>query len=324
LDALSELLRTVRLTGAVFLDVEFRDPWCIRSRGVFARRLMPDAERFIDYHFVVEGTCLARIDEAEAVRLEAGNVLVIPSGEPHVMGSALHLAPVPLSEILEPPRPGVVQSARHGGEGPVTRVVCGFLACDPRLCRPILSALPRLMRVDLRSSPSGPWLETSIRQSVSEAASTRAGADVILARLSEALFVEALRRFVETMPQETRNWLAGLRDPFVGRGLKLMHARPAHAWTVDELAREVGCSRSVLAERFTDYLGQPPIHYLSAWRLALSADRLRSGTASVARIAEEVGYESEAAFSRAFRREFGLAPTAWRRLKPGPPPQREG
>jgi AraC-like DNA-binding protein len=266
--------------------------------------------------------CLARIEVDEPVRLEAGSVLVIPNGETHVMGSALHLAPVPLSEILDPPRPGVVQSARHGGEGPLTRVVRGFLACDPRLCRPILSGLPRLMRIDLRSSPSGPWLESSIRQSVNEAVSTRAGADVILARLSEALFVEALRRFVETMPPEHRGWLAGLRDPFVGRGLKLMHARPAHPWTVEELAREVGCSRSVLAERFTDYLGQPPIQYLSAWRLALSADLLRSGTASVARIAEQVGYESEAAFSRAFRREFGVAPTAWRRPRPEPPSQR--
>jgi len=215
---------------------------------------------------------------------------------------------------MRPPGRGEVALVRYGGDGEKARLVCGFLACDPQLCSPILSALPPVFRINIRRSPSGEWLEQSIRHSVAEVASPRAGADVILARLSEVLFIEALRCYVEALPAEQRGWLAGLRDRYVGKGLKLLHGSCARSWTVEELAREVGCSRSILAERFTHFLGQPPIQYLTKWRLALAASQLRSIGSSLARIAEQVGYESEAAFNRAFRREFGMPPAQWRRF----------
>lgn len=316
MEVLSDLLRDVKLAGAVFLDVEFRDPWCIAARGKFPRLLMPDAEHIIHYHFIVEGRCGIRLEQGDTdlrLELEAGDVVVAPHGDAQVMGSAMQLAPRPLSEVLALPRRGEVAVARYGGGGAATRVVCGFISCDPHLCGPILSALPRLFRVPIARSPSGEWLQNSIRHSVAEAGSPRAGADVILARLSEVLFVEALRCYVEALPPEHTGWLAGLRDPLVGKSLRLLHGQYERAWTVDQLANEVGCSRSVLAERFSHYVGQPPMQYLTKWRLARAASRLRSGGARLARVAADVGYESEAAFNRAFKREFGMPPALWRR-----------
>jgi AraC-like DNA-binding protein len=313
MEVLSDVLQAVKLTGAVFLDAEFRDPWCIQAQGRMARLLMPAAEHFIHFHYIADGCCYAKVNGAEEVRLEAGDVVVFPRGDTHVMGSGLHWAAFPLATILAPPEPGRVALVRYGGDGAATRIVCGFLGCDPNLCSPILSALPHLFSVSLRAGPSSEWLESSIRHSVAEAASLRAGADVVLARLAEVLFVETLRRYVESLPPEQTGWLAGLRDPLVATALKVLHRAPGQAWTVDELAREVGCSRSVIAERFTHFLGQPPIQYLTKWRLALAASLLRSGNASLARVAAAIGYESEAAFNRAFKREFGVPPARWRR-----------
>lgn len=315
MDPLSEMLRAVELTGAIFLDAEFRDPWCIAVRGILPRRWLPHAEHFVSYHYIAEGGCQARLDGEAPTDLRPGDVVVYPHGDAHIMGSALHLAPTLMSELLGPLRHGDVASVHHGGGGRTTRVVCGFLACDPRLCRPILQALPRVLTVSMREGPSGEWLERSIRQSVVEAGSSRAGNQVVLARLSELLFVETLRRYAERLRPEETGWLAGLRDPLVARALALLHGRTAHRWTVEKLAREAGGSRTVLAERFAHFLGQPPMRYLARWRLALAARALRAGNERPARIAESVGYESETAFNRAFSREYGMPPNRWRRDK---------
>ena len=157
MEALSEVLRAVKLTGAVFLDVEFRAPWCIAAQGRMARHLMPEAEHFVHYHYVVDGRCCAKVEGLDEIRLEGGDMLVFAHGDQHVMGSSLQLAPARLADILAPPKPGEVASVRHGGDGEVTRIICGFLACDPHLCRPILSALPRIFRVGIRAGPSGEW-----------------------------------------------------------------------------------------------------------------------------------------------------------------------
>jgi len=321
MDALSHLLHAVELTGAVFLDAEFRDPWCIEVCGGLMRMLMPEAEHFISYHYIAEGRCRTRVEGGAAAELEAGDVVVYPHGDLHVMGGSLHQAPVLMARLLKPVKEGEVQFLRVGGDGAVTRIVCGFLACDPRLCRPVLAALPHVFKVSIRGGPSGEWLERSIRQSVIEAGSPRAGNEVLLARLSEVLFVETLRRYMEGLPSGHTGWLAGLRDPMVARALSLMHARSAHAWTVEKLAKEVGSSRTVLAERFTHYLGQPPMHYLAKWRLALAARALRAGNERTARIAAQVGYESESAFNRAFKREHGMPPTRWRHEARRKPPE---
>jgi len=205
--------------------------------------------------------------------------------------------------------------AKYGseGRGPSARLVCGFLACDARPFNPLVENLPRVIKA--RSAPNDPdsWLAQFIRVAVMESADRRAGSESVLAKLSELMFIEVVRRYLEAMPPEQAGWLAGLRDPFVGKALSLLHAMPAHAWTIEELGRKVGLSRSVLAERFSDLLGMPPMQYLAMWRMQLAAKMLSEGSANIASIADRIGYESEAAFSRAFKKLVGVAPSAWRR-----------
>jgi AraC-like DNA-binding protein len=189
------------------------------------------------------------------------------------------------------------------------------LACDDTLSNPLLASLPRLFKIDMRQDPRAAWLESSLKFAAAEAAHSRAGGTIVLARLSELLFVEAVRSCIEALPAHQTGWLAGVRDRYVGRALSLLHAHSVHPWTVDELARKVGLSRSALAQRFTDLLGQPPMQYLARWRLQIAAQELLIGRKSLAAVAEQIGYESEAAFSRAFRREFGMPPAGWRKSK---------
>jgi AraC-like DNA-binding protein len=320
MDALSDVLRAVRLSGAVYLNGNFTTPWCVETRtdAALCAAFLPGSKRVVSYHLITEGSCRAQLADGEGAPLELapGEILVIPQGEPHIMGSALDLPPVPaaslIAEQLET-TPGEVMRLTCGGGGGMTRIVCGFLACDEVLSNPLLASLPRMFKVDVRNGSGSAWLESSLRFAAEEAAVARPGSATVLARLSELLFVEAVRRCIDTLPQDGKNWLAGLRDRFVGRALSLLHARPAHAWTVDELAREAGLSRSALAQRFSDFLGQPPMQYLARWRLQIAAQQLRSGEKSLAEVAEDVGYDSQAAFNRAFKREFGLPPAGWRR-----------
>lgn len=205
-----------------------------------------------------------------------------------------------------------------GGGGEATRFICGYMVCDPRLFQPVLAALPRVVRVNLHGVDSARWLEASLQHAVEEADSPGPGAEGVLAKLSEVMVVETLRRYAAQLSPDDAGWLSGLRDRAVGKCLALMHERPAHPWTVDSLAREVGTSRSVLAERFTHFVGQSPMQYLGRWRMALATNYLRRSSLNVARIAEEIGYETDAAFSRAFRREFGVPPATWRRRHASP------
>jgi AraC-like DNA-binding protein len=201
---------------------------------------------------------------------------------------------------------------RAGGGGVVSRFVCGYMTCDPHLSRPILNGLPPVFKVNVRVDSAGHWLETSILHLVDEAASGRVGSEAMLAKLSEALFVDTLRRYVDRLPEHQSGWLAGARDSLVGRSLALLHGRVAHPWTIAALAREVGISRSALVERFSRFLSEPPLAYLTRWRLQLAAESLQKTSRGVADIAADVGYQSEAAFSRAFRREFGQPPGRYR------------
>jgi AraC-like DNA-binding protein len=232
------------------------------------------------------------------------------------MGSALGLTPVPsaplLAELLEI-APGEVMKVAFGGDGALTRIVCGFLSCDETLSNPLLAVLPRIFKIDMRNDPQSAWLESSLRFATTEAAEGRAGSAIVLAKLSELLFVEAVRRCIDALPADKKGWLAGVRDRFVGRALALLHTQPAHAWTVDELARKVGLSRSAFAQRFTDLLAQPPMQYLARWRLQIAAQELSMGGKSLAAVATQIGFESEAAFNRAFKREFGIPPAGWRK-----------
>ena len=316
MDALSELLKAVRLTSGIFLEAEFTAPLCIDtapSKDDVAR-IMPNAEQVSIFHLVTEGRCRAKMPGKEAtLELETGDLLIFPHGDGHVLGSDVQLAPLEAWQVVKATPEGGLARIGYGGGGARTRFLCGFMACDLRTCKPLVGALPPMLRVSLRDSPAATWIEATLRRGASETQAPSAGGEVVLGRLSELVFVEGIREYVRSLPANQQGWLAGLRDPHVGRALALLHADPARDWEVEALAQETGLSRSALADRFVAMLGEPPMQYLTGWRMALAAQALSSSNDAVARIAERVGYESEAAFNRAFKREFGAPPAAWRR-----------
>lgn len=324
MDALSEVLGAVRLTGAVFLEVELRTQgsYLTAPARKIADVLMPAADHVIPFHLLTEGSCTARLLDGDPVELDAGDLILFPAGDRHVLTtaseSALRLKPTDITgESLKRLLRGEIAELRKGGAEKTTRFICGFLACDKRLAEPILQSLPRLFRVSMRDGGTAAWVQSSIRYSVAESASSRPGSAMVLARLSEVLFAEAIRHYMAGLPPGQSGWLAALRDRHVGRTLELLHGQPAHPWTVDELAEKVGLSRSALGERFNALIGTPPMQYLTRWRISLAAAQLRESKDSVMRIATDVGYESEAAFNRAFKRELGLPPATWRRAARG-------
>jgi AraC-like DNA-binding protein len=319
MDALSDVLRVVQLSGAVYLHAEFTAPWCVTGEpdGELCAAYLPRSERVVSYHMVLEGHCLARLraDDSASLRIGPGELLVLPQGDAHLLGSDLDLPPLPAAPLLAQhldARPGEVMRIAYGGGGALTRIICGFLTCDGILSNPLLGSLPRIFKVDVENSVESAWLVSALHFAAAEVSTPRAGGATVLAKLSELLFVQAVRRCIDSLPQDRKGWLAALRDRYVGRAMLKLHADPARAWTVDELARDVGLSRSALAQRFSELLGQPPMQYLAHWRLHIAARELRNGGKSLAEVAGEVGYDSEPAFSRAFKREFGLPPASWR------------
>jgi len=316
MDVLSDVLSTIRLQGALFLNAEFHEPWCVDapSGGELARVLLPGAKHLAICHLVVEGRCWVRLHDGEPILLKAGDVVALPHGDSHLLGSGLQLAPVNLEHVVELRLPELAR-VRYGGAGDATIIVCGWFAYERELNNPLIETLPRLLRTPLSQRPAGGWLEQSIRYALQEEASGNPGSGAMAARLAEVMFLEALRGYVESLPSLGTGWLAGVRDPLVGRCLTLLHESPADDWSMAGLAHAVHASRSALALRFSELLGVPPMRYLKRWRLAVAARRLRSGRDSLARIAESVGYGSESAFNRAFKNEFGVSPGTWRRTE---------
>ena len=315
-DVLSDVLRAVRLTGAVYFDFELSSPWVAEappSREI-AAKVMPGAQRVIEYHLLARGACWGHVVGQEPMRLREGDLIVFPQGDAHVLSSAPGMRAAPdMSAFARPSTPLPIVYELGGGGPERARVVCGFLGCDERPYNPLLTALPTVIHL----AAAGPhatigWLGTLLNIAVKESGSARAGSENVLARLSELMFVEAIRRYLETLPPAQTGWLAGLRDPVVGQALSALHGQPSESWTVERLARLVGLSRSVFAERFTDMVGQPPMQYLALWRMQLASRLLVEG-GQVAAVACAVGYESEAAFSRAFKKLVGQAPATWRR-----------
>jgi len=314
MDALSDVLHVLRLSGAVFLDAEFTSPWCVSSNS----HLNGDHTHTVFFHWLIEGRCKARLKAGgEVFEIAAGDLLMMPNDATHLMGSDLQMDAIDAASLVQLTTAnsnGLTRLA-YGGGGETTRFVCGFLSCDKRLCRPVLDALPGMLRVPFGNDPTAAWFKSLLQLGTEETTAKRPGSDTVLAKLSELLFVEAIRRYGEALPTEHTGWLAGLRDRYVGKALTHMHQRPGHAWTMDLLASEVGLSRSALAQRFTDLIGQPPMQYLTRWRLTVAAQRLRSDPTNLASIAEQIGYDSEAAFNRAFKREFGMPPATWRKTQ---------
>ena len=313
MDALSDVLRVVRLSGGVFLEAEFTAPWCISGKVApqDCQPILAAPQHVMAFHFVASGCMQLRPEGGDPIEVRAGEAVLLPHNDVHHFGSQLTVSPVPAREIVQPGKSGGLMRIVHGGGGEATRLVCGFLGSEVTFS-PLISALPKVLKLDLRATAAGSWIENSFRFAASEISAGRLGSTTVVAKLSELLFVEAVNRFVESLPAERRGWLAGLRDPHVGRALALLHARPSEPWTAASLARSVGLSRSVFAERFSSLVGQPPMQYLAVWRMHMAAQRLREGRGSVAQIGFEIGYGAEAAFSRAFKRQFGASPAAWR------------
>ncbi len=324
-DALSQVLRTVRLTGALFFVVDAPCPWVaeVPAGTALIPILLPSAEHLISYHIVTQGSCWGAMMGETPVRLEAGDILVLPHGDPYSMSSApgMHDEGGPelaLSFFRSMAARALPLVLTEGGGGPERLgLVCGFLGCDARPFNPVLAALPRLIHVRRSAGSGSDRLSALVELVIAETREPRAGGDCVIQRLGELMFVEVVRQVLAALPADGTGWLAGLRDPVAGRALALLHARPAHPWTLDGLARAAGVSRSVRAERFTALVGEPPMHYLTHWRLQLATRRLAEGAAKVSTVAHEVGYDSEAAFSRAFKKLLGSPPSVWRRRAAG-------
>jgi AraC-like DNA-binding protein len=320
-DALSDVLSAVQLSGSVFFDVTAKSPWVAEAppAAQIADQVMPGAQHVIEYHVVTRGTCWISLvgDIAfEPVKLEEGDIAVIPQGDPHVVSSAPGMRAEPNLEAHRRPEdanalPFPIQT---GGDDPSdNHLICGFFRCDARPFNPLLDSLPRFMHFSRDASQgSHSLLNQFIQFATSETRNKRAGSQSVLNRLSELMFVEVIRMHMDQLASNNTGWLAGLRDPLVGRALTLLHARPAHAWTLEELASEAAASRSALADRFTQIVGCPPIQYLTQWRMQIAAKRLADPGVKVAAVAHDVGYESEAAFSRAFKKFVGRSPSQWR------------
>jgi AraC-like DNA-binding protein len=313
MDALEDVLRLTGLTGGVFLDAEFTAPWSILGKvsPQHCAPFMTPPERLAAFHYVVEGDLTVVPEGGAPYQLHAGEAVLLPHNEAHVLASAANLPSIKAGELLRTIAPNGVARMEHGGGGARTHLVCGFFGGNAQL-HPLLAHLPPVMPLDLASLPSGEWMARTFAYAAQTSAARDAGAPTILTKVAELMFVEAVRRYLAALPPEETGWLAGLRDPAVGRAIALMHARLNEGWTIDALAREVALSRSAFAERFGTLIGVPPMRYLTTWRMQVAMQKLRETRLMVAQIAFEVGYESEASFTRAFRRETGLPPATWR------------
>ena len=315
MDALSEALASVRMTGAIFYHAECTAPWGFRVPHLHdvAHVLAPGTERLVSYHLVIDGKAVVCFPGEEDIPITAGDILIIPHGDAHTVSNGSPSTFLDSGASLGRYLAGDLTTMRLGGGGEMTKFVCGYFGCERHAERLFLAGLPLMIKINLRGDPAGEWLENSVRHLVSQAGSSRPGQSILLSKMAEALFIETIRRYMEALPAEQTGWLAGARDPVVGGALALLHRKPCHRWTVEELAAETGVSRSVLAERFSRFLGEPPLTYLARWRLQLAARMLQTTRESVIQVASEVGYDSEAAFNRAFKREFDVPPGQFRR-----------
>lgn len=314
MDALSQALTAVRMTGAIFYHAECAAPWGFKVPALrhVAHVLAPGTERLVPYHLVTEGEALVQFEE-QSLRLEAGDVIIIPHGDAHTVSNGSPATLVDSAASMAKYLAGDLRTMKVGGDGARTRFVCGYFGCERHAERLFLAGLPQVIRISLRGDATGEWLENCIRYLVEEADGTRPGRSVLLSKMAEALFVQTLRRYMEGLPPEQSGWLAGARDPIVGGALSLLHRDPGHAWSIEELASRLGTSRTVLTERFDRFLGEPALTYLARWRLQLAARLLQTSSKSIGQIAGDVGYTSQAAFTRAFRRQFDVPPVEYRR-----------
>jgi AraC-like DNA-binding protein len=328
-DVLSDLLRSVRLRGALYFHVDCTEPWVteVPHSSVMSPAIMPESEHMMDYHVVIQGKCWAAVDGEASVQLHIGDVIVLPHGDAHVLSSVPGLRAKPDVDFLFKSRPPQLPFMLHQGmerrtlpvptdaQAVQTSLLCGFLGCDRRPFNPLLGTLPRMIHAPASelAGDADNWIAHFARLAAAESERKRPGGEVVLERMSEMMFVDLLRRYLQRLPDDQRGWLSGLRDRYVGRVLGLMHEHPAEAWTMEQVADRVGLSRSALHERFVQFIGLTPMQYLTNWRMQIASRLLTQSSAPLASVALDTGYESEAAFSRAFKRAVGVPPSVWRR-----------
>jgi|KBSMisStaDraftv2_1062788.scaffolds.fasta_scaffold52942_3 AraC-like DNA-binding protein len=313
MDPLAEVLRSVRLAGGVFLSAHFTAPWCIgvRIEPADCVRFLRKPTQIISYHVVTEGRLLVALEGEPMIEVDAGEIVIFPQNAAHTLANEPGIEPVSANLLIQQSSDGGLNRISHGGGGAPTHIVCGFLASEENY-HPLLSTLPKALKVDVRRGASREWIEASVRFAAGELADGKLASSGVMSRLSESLLTEAIREYSSTVADEEVGWLKGVKDPQIGRALALIHHRVSAPWSAETLAREVALSRSAFVERFTSLVGMPPIRYLTVWRLQTAKLKLRETRKTIAQLADFVGYKSEEAFSRAFKREFGLSPARWR------------
>lgn len=312
-DPLSDVLRSVRLAGGVFLEASFTAPWCVTAQITpeDCRPFLTGVRQVIGYHVVLEGSMFVALDGGPPIELHAGQIVLFPRNDIHMMASGVGIEPVSAGNLIQQSPEGGLLKIRHGGGHEPTSIICGFLGTQDSV-NPLFATLPRILHLDIRRAASRDWVETSVRFAAAELIRGRLASSELMSRLSEVLLVEAVREYVATLGSRDQGWLKGLSDPNIGRALALMHGDIAYPWSADLLAKEVALSRSAFMDRFAQLIGIPPIRYLTAQRLEISKRHLLESRLSVPQIAQVIGYESEEGFRRAFRREFSMWPAEWR------------
>jgi AraC-like DNA-binding protein len=314
MDTLSEILRTVRLKGGVFLDARFTPPWSV------ATALTPDdlvpymarPEVLCALHYVIAGEMFVEVDGEEPLLVRNGEIVLLPRNDPHTLSSLPGQRSTSVRELIQPGSDGGLSRIVHGSAGGLpTNIICGYLA-NEEMRNPLMATLPRLLKVNVNEGASRDWIESSLRYGAQQLSEGQLASSSIVARLSELLFVEAVRAYSESQKVHEQHWLHGLKDKYVGRALAALHDRLSHGWSVADMAAEAGLSRSAFVERFTAAMGTPPMQYLAKSRMLLAKELLAERQKSISQVAAAVGYDAEAAFNRAFKREFGVPPARWR------------
>ena len=314
MDILSDVLRTVRFSGALDLRPEFSAPWTVETESCheFAKAVELGAKQIVQFHIIAEGHCWVQTTQGIRQFLSPGDIIIFPHGDSHILGDRLDRSSTPMTEILPDPPWEPPPFLAYGGGGDLTRMVCGFLECEELLSHPFLKSLPAFMHVRAFAEPTVSLLETGVQHIIREADCSQPGGLCLLTRLIELMFIEILRNQLQSQAKGQSSSLSALNDPIVGQILERFHGAPAHPWTIPELANQMNLSRSTLTQRFRQLLGQPPMQYLTHWRLQLASQQLQNTDSGIAKIAAQVGYESESAFNRAFKRYVGVPPGTWR------------
>jgi len=312
-DPLSDVLSSVRLTGGIFLEARFTAPWSISGKLTHeaVSGFLRNPGQLICYHVVTRGQLLVALEGEAPVLVRAGEVVILPRNDFHTMASDGYCEPVEIGSLLQASPNGGLTRIEHGGGGEEADVICGFLGSEDAF-NPLIASLPRVLTLDIRNGMSRDWIETSVRYAANDLVAGRAAGSSVMSRLAELLLIEAVRHYSQAIAAEDEGWLKGLSDPQIGRALTLIHSNIAADWSTDKLAEAVAMSRSSFVDRFSALVGMPPIRYLTAWRLRSAKMQLRETRMSVAQLAWSVGYKSEEAFSRAFKREYGLPPVQWK------------